>query len=88
MKKKYLLLVGILAVCFVMGGCKKKSEADKVTAEKEPTIITKDDSVSGQVVEMEQGSNIDKSKITNIMGTKTAASGELVITNLTGHEIS
>ena len=56
MKKKYLLLVGILAVCFVMGGCKKKSEADKVTAEKEPTIITKDDSVSGQVVEMEQGS--------------------------------
>ena len=43
MKKKYLLLVGILAVCFVMGGCKKKSEADKVTAEKEPTIITKED---------------------------------------------
>ena len=29
MKKKYLLLVGILAVCFVMGGCKKKSEAEK-----------------------------------------------------------
>lgn len=88
MKKKYLLLVGLLAVCFALGGCKKKSEADKVTAEKEPTIITKDDSVSGQVVEIEQGSNIDKSKITNIMGTKTAASGELVITNLTGHEIS
>lgn len=88
MKRKYLLLVGILAVCFVLGGCKKKADADQVTAEKEPTIITKDDSVSGQVVEMEQGSKIDKSKITNIMGTKTDTAGELVITNLTGHEIS
>lgn len=88
MKKKYLLLVGILAVCFALGGCKKKSDADKVTAAKEPTIITKDNSVSGQVVEIEQGSKIDKSKITNIMGTKTATAGELVITNLTGHEIS
>ncbi len=88
MKKKYLLLVGILAACLALGGCKKKGDAEDITAAKEPTIITKDDSVSGQVVEMEQGSKIDKSKITNIMGTKTDTSGELVITNLTGHEIS
>lgn len=86
MKKKYLLLIGILAICCMLGGCKKKKDADKVTAE--PTIITKEDSVSGQVVEMQQGDQIDKSKITNIMGTQTATSGDLVITNATGAEIS
>ena len=88
MKKKYLLLIGILAVCSMLGGCKKKKEADKVSTSEEPTIITKEDSVSGQVVEMQQGSQIDKSKITNIMGTQTATTSDLVITNLTGDEIS
>lgn len=88
MKKKYLLLIGILAVCCMLGGCKKKKDADKVTATDEPTIITKEDSVSDQVVEMQQGSQIDKSKITNIMGTQTATTSDLVITNLTGDEIS
>lgn len=88
MKRKYLLLIGILAVCCMLGGCKKKTDAAKVSASsEEPTIITKNDSVSGQVVEMQQGSNIDKSQITNIMGTQTATSSDLVITNLTGEEI-
>lgn len=89
MKRKYLLLIGILTVCCVLGGCKKKTDAAKVSASsEEPTIITKSDSVSGQVVEMQQGSNIDKSQITNVMGTQTATSGDLVITNLTGEDIS
>lgn len=89
MKRKYLLLIGMLAVCCVLGGCKKKTDAAKVSASsEEPTIITKSDSVSGQVVEMQQGSSVDKSQITNIMGTQTATSGDLVITNLTGEDIS
>lgn len=89
MKRKYLLLIGILAVCCMLGGCKKKDEADKVSASsEEPTIITKSDSVSDQVVEIQQGSSIDKSQITNVMGTQTATSGELVVTNLTGEDIS
>ncbi len=88
MKKKYLLLIGILAVCCMLGGCKKKKDADKVSTSEEPTIITKENSVSGQVVEMQQGSGIDKSKITNIMGTKTDTASDLVVTNLTGAEIS
>ncbi len=89
MKRKYLLLIGILAVCCVLGGCKKKTDAAKVSASsEEPAIITKSDSVSGQVVEMQQGSSIDKSQITNVMGTQTATSGDLVITNLTGEDIS
>lgn len=88
MKKKYLLLISMLAVCCALGGCKKKEDAAKVSPSGEPTIITKDDSVSAQVVEMQQGSNIDKSKITNIMGVQTATSGDVVITNMTGDEIS
>lgn len=88
MKKKYLLLISMLAVCCALGGCKKKEDAAKVSPSEEPTIITKDDSVSGQVVEMQQGSNIDKSKITNIMGVQTATSSDVVLTNLTGDEIS
>ena len=88
MKKKYLLLIGILAVCCMLGGCKKKKDADKASDPGEPTIITKEDSVSGQVVEMQQGSQIDKSKITNIMGTQTATTSDLVVTNMTGDEIS
>ncbi len=89
MKRKYLLLIGMLTVCCVLGGCKKKTDAAKVSASsEEPTIITKSDSVSGQVVEMQQGSSVDKSQITNVMGTQTATSGDLVITNLTGEDIS
>lgn len=88
MKKKYLLLISMLVVCCMLGGCKKKKDAEKDSASEEPTIITKDDSVSDQVVEMQQGSNIDKSNITNIMGTQTATASDVVITNLTGDDIS
>lgn len=88
MKKKYLLLLSILAVCCMLGGCKKKKDAEKDIASEEPTIITKEDSVSDQVVEMQQGSNIDKSTITNIMGTQTATASDVVITNLTGDDVS
>ncbi len=88
MKKKYLLLISILVVCCMLGGCKKKKDAEKDSVSEEPTIITKDDSVSDQVVEMQQGSNIDKSKITNIMGTQTATASDVVITNLTGDDVS
>lgn len=87
MKKRYVLIAGLLAMSLVTGcGDKKSSGADaSVTPTPEATIET---SGKGNVVEMQQSTGIDKSKITNIMGTKTASSSELVITNNTGLEIA
>lgn len=85
MKKKYILIAGLLAVS-LLGGCgKKDSDAGEVTPTPTPTIET---SGKGDIVEMEQSTGIDKTKIKNIMGTKTATASELVITNNTGLEIS
>lgn len=85
MKKKYILLAGLLAVTLI-GGCgKKDSDAGEVTPTPTPTIET---SGQGDVVTMEKSTGIDKSKITKIMGTKTATASDLVITNNTGLEIS
>lgn len=87
MKKRYVLIAGLLAMSLVTGcGDKKSTDADaSVTPTPEATIET---SGKGNVVEMQQSTGIDKSKITNIMGTKTASSSELVITNNTGLEIA
>lgn len=85
MKKRYILLAGLLALCFAAVGCGKKDNTAKPTPTPEATIET---SGKGNVVSMEQSADIDKSKITKIMGTKTATSADVVITNNTGLEIS
>lgn len=87
MKKRYVLIAGMLAMSLVTG-CGDKKDAGTsaaVTPTPEATIET---SGKDNVVEMQKSTGIDKSKITNIMGTKSTGSSELVITNNTGLEIA
>ncbi len=85
MKKRYILLAGLLALCFAAVGCGKKDSGADPTPTPEATIET---SGKDNVVSMQQSTGIDKSKITKIMGTKTATSADVIITNNTGLEIS
>lgn len=84
MKKRYILLAGMCVIGMLAVGCGSKETTVEVTPTPTPTI-----EVSGKsnMVEMQQSVGIDKTKITKIMGTKTATSAELVITNNTGLEI-
>lgn len=85
MKKRYVLLAGLCLIGVLAVGCGKKDKnTDEITPT--PTIIVSD---PDNVVEMQTApTGIDKSTITKVIGTKTASSAELVITNNTGLEIS
>ena len=85
MKKRYVLLAGMCIIGMLAVGCGSKGTTAEVTPTPTPTIEV---SGKGNVVEMEQSTGIDKTKITKVMGTKTATSAEVVITNNTGLEIS
>lgn len=84
MKKRYVLLAGMCIIGMLAVGCGSKETTVEVTPTPTPTIEV---SGKGNMVEMEQSTGIDKTKITKVMGTKTATSAELVITNNTGLEI-
>lgn len=85
MKKRYVLLAGMCAIGMLAAGCgNSRNTAAEATPTPTPTIEV---SGKGNMVEMQQSTGIDKTKITKIMGTKTAVSAELVITNNTGLEI-
>lgn len=90
MKKKYLLLAGVLALCLAFSGCGDKDKKDGADDKNQTVDIQEgpeqDDS---DVVTMQKNENtIDKSKISKFLGTKSENSGEVVITNETGREIS
>lgn len=84
MKKRYVLLAGMCVIGMLAVGCGSKDTTVEVTPTPTPTIEV---SGKGNMVEMQQSTGIDKTKIMKIMGTKTATSAELVITNNTGLEI-
>lgn len=90
MKKRYLILVALLAVCMAAAaGCNKNKEeetdtAQVVTETPTPTEEAKEDNV----VKMEKISDADKAAIRNILGTKTSTSSDVVLTNNTGLDIS
>lgn len=92
MKKKCILLAGVLALCLAFTGCgdKDKKNDDKKNTEQEVDANTDNaDTKADNVVSMEKNTNgIDKSKISKFLGTKAANAGEVVITNETGREIS
>ena len=85
MKKRYILLAGMCVMAMLAVGCGSKETTVEITPTPTPTIEV---SGKGNMVEMQQSTGIDKTKITKIMGTKTAVSAELVITNNTGLEIN
>ncbi|MGI6071252.1 MAG: hypothetical protein ACOYBE_12650 [Blautia sp.] len=92
MKKKIVLLAGLLALCLAFSGCgdkDKKNDDGKNTDQVVDTDTDGEDTGSDNVVSMQKNTDgIDKSKISKFLGTKTATAGEVVITNETGREIS
>lgn len=83
MKKRYLLLAGLLIVAMA-AGCGKKDdtsgEAPQVTATPTPEVTK----AAGQLVEMQKS---DDSNIKNVMGEKTETASKVVLINQTGDDI-
>lgn len=84
MKKRYLMLVGLLAAAVLAAGCGKEKEEPVKTPEVTATPTPKADS---SLVDMQKTED-ENAKIKNVIGTKTAASGSLVLINNMGDEIS
>lgn len=73
MKKKYLVMAGLLALCLAATACgKDKEEASNETVTETPTPTQEPDNV----VQMEKISDADKANIKNILGTKTSTSSD------------
>ena len=87
MKKRYLILAGILAASMLAAGCGKKNSVapeQKVEATVTPTVT---EAAKTDVVEM-QTSTDDTANIKNVMGTKTETTTSIVFTNKMGSTIS
>ncbi len=84
MKKRYLILVGLLAAAVLSSGCGKEKEKPVQKAEVTATPTPKADS---GLVDMQKTED-ENAKIKNVIGTKTATSGSLVLINNMGDEIS
>lgn len=87
MKKRYLILAGILAASMLAAGCGKKSSVapeQKVEATVTPTVT---EAAKSDVVEM-QTSTDDTANIKNVMGTKSETTTSIVFTNKIDSTIS
>ena len=84
MKKRYLILVGLLAAAVLAAGCGKKKEEPVQKAE---VTVTPTPKADGGLVDMQKTED-ENAKIKNIIGTKTETSGSLVLINNMGDEIS
>ena len=83
MKKRYLILAGLLVMTVAAAGCGKKqtTETEPVQATATPTPeVTK----AVDMVDMQQTSDDD---IKNVMGEKTATASKVVFVNNTGDDI-
>lgn len=87
MKKRYLVLAGVLAAAVAASGCGKK---DKIE-EPDGTIQTTAAPVQEDTDTAEPGELVDMKKITdepqNVIGDKTKASGKLTLVNSTGADV-
>ena len=87
MKKRYLILAGILAAGMLAAGCGKSSSVapeQKVEATVAPTVT---EAAKSDVVEMQKSSD-DIDNIKNVMGTKSDTTTSIVFTNKMGSTIS
>ena len=87
MKKRYLILAGILAASMLAAGCGKKNSVapeQKVEATATPTVT---EAAKTDVVEM-QTSTDETANIKNVMGTKSETTTSIVFTNKMNSTIS
>ncbi|MDO4647926.1 MAG: hypothetical protein Q4B26_04685 [Eubacteriales bacterium] len=88
MKKKYLVIAGMAAVCILMSGCGKDKEPAvteevvSVTPTPVPTVT------EGALVNMQKNEEDKESELSNVIGTKTASANEITLENQLGAEIA
>lgn len=87
MKKRYLVLAGVLAAAMAVSGCGKKDNKQEETDNNtvQATVApAKEDKGGGELVEMQKTTQED---IKNVMGDKKTASGKLTVINKTGADV-
>ena len=87
MKKRYLILAGILAASMFAAGCGNKTSVapeQKVEATATPAVT---EAAKSDVVEMKTATD-DTANIKNVMGTKSETTTSIVFTNKMGSTIS
>lgn len=86
MKKRYLLLAGLLALTVFAAGCGKDKEEEipKVEATAAPTPTPQEK--KAELVDMQKSTD-SLDTIKNVLGTKTAAASRFALINKTGDEI-
>ena len=83
MKKRYLILAGVLALTVAAAGCGKKQNTE--TQQPVQASATPTPEITKAVVDMQQ--NTDDSDIKNVMGEKTSTASKVIFVNETGDDI-
>lgn len=84
MKKRYLILAGLLVLTLAAAGCGKKKETETAPVEASATP-TPEVTKAVDMVDMQQ--TTDDLKIKNIMGEKTATASKVIFVNDTGDDV-
>ena len=88
MKKRYIILAGILAAAAFASGCGKEKED---TSKQEPQVtvapaeVTDKDTNDNDLVNMQKSTDED---IKNVIGTKTATASKVILINQTGADVA
>lgn len=86
MKKKYLILAGLLVLTVAATGCGKKQEETQTPKAEATATPTPEVTKAVDLVNMQQSS--DETDIKNVMGEKTATASKVVFVNKTGDDIA
>lgn len=88
MKKRYIILAGILAAAALASGCGKEKE-DMSKQEPQVTVapaeVTDKDTNDNDLVNMQKSTDED---IKNVIGTKTATASKVILINQTGADVA
>ena len=87
MKKRYLILAGLLAAAIGFAGCGKEKEPETV-ALVTVTETPKPQESEGALVDMQQTAKDEYADIKNTFGTKTETASRMLIINQVGGEIA
>jgi len=83
MKKRYVILAGVLALSLAAAGCGKEKETQKEAPS--VTVTPTPEAAGDDLVDMQQSK---EEEISNTMGEKTADAAKVVFTNKTGGEVA